>query len=65
MFSTAGLPRAGDQLLQPLRDRVNELCLTAPWTEVSELGDESVAPGAVRTALDHIDQEAFDAGLQL
>ncbi|MEU6506849.1 ROK family protein [Streptomyces sp. NPDC046942] len=50
-----GLSRAGDQLLQPLRDRVNELCLTAPRTEVSELGDESVALGAVRTALDHID----------
>ncbi|MFD8716639.1 ROK family protein [Streptomyces sp. NPDC059629] len=60
-----GLSRAGDQLLQPLRDRVNELCLTAPRTEVSELGDESVALGAVRTALDHIDQEVFDAGLQL
>ncbi|CCK27715.1 hypothetical protein BN159_3336 [Streptomyces davaonensis JCM 4913] len=44
---------------------MNELCLTAPRTEVSELGDESVALGAVRTALDHIDQEVFDAGLQL
>ncbi|MEU9449002.1 ROK family transcriptional regulator [Streptomyces sp. NPDC048277] len=60
-----GLSRAGEQLLQPLRDRLGELCLTTPRIEVSALGDESVALGAVRTALDHIDQEVFEAGLQL
>ncbi|MFC8520181.1 ROK family protein [Streptomyces sp. NPDC057257] len=60
-----GLSRAGDQLLRPLRDRLAELCLTTPRLEVSALGDESVALGAVRTSLDHIDQEVFEAGLQL
>lgn len=61
-----GLSRAGERLLlPPLRDRLAELCLTAPRIEVSALGDESVALGAVRTALDRIDREVFDAGLQL
>jgi hypothetical protein len=44
---------------------VGELCLTAPRIEVSALGDESVALGAVRTALDHIGLEVIDARLQL
>jgi hypothetical protein len=48
----------------PQPTRVGELCRTAPRIEVSALGDESVALGAVRTALDHIDQEVF-ADLQL
>lgn len=60
-----GLSRAGGQLLQPLRDRLAELCLTAPRVEVSALGDESVALGAVRISLDRVDAEVFEAGLLL
>ncbi|MFF3501076.1 ROK family protein [Streptomyces sp. NPDC003247] len=60
-----GLSQAGDRLLGPLRRHLAETCLTTPRIEMSVLGDESVALGAVRTALDLIDEEVFDAGLRL
>jgi len=66
VFIGGGLSRVGDRLLQPLRHWLTELRLiTPPRIYVSALSDESVALGAVRTALDHLDQEIFDAGLQL
>lgn len=54
-----GYAPAGDVLLDPLRSHLEELCLCVPRVEASELGDRSVALGAVRLALDHVEQQLF------
>lgn len=53
------LVRAGSPLVAELRRRVRPLCLSPVRIEASELGDESVALGAVRLALDRIDEDLF------
>ncbi|WP_243722677.1 ROK family transcriptional regulator [Actinomadura sp. 7K507] len=53
------LVRAGDPLVSALRRQVEPLCLSPVRIEASELGDESVALGAVRLALDRIDEDLF------
>ncbi|MFI0422077.1 ROK family protein [Spongiactinospora sp. 9N601] len=52
-----GFSHAGDLLLTPLRAHLTPLCLTPPEITASTLGDEAVALGATRLALDHIHQE--------
>ncbi|MEU6712760.1 ROK family transcriptional regulator [Nonomuraea sp. NPDC046802] len=53
-----GYARAGgDVLLEPLRRHLAELCLSAPEVVTSTFGDEGVALGAVRLALDHVERE--------
>lgn len=47
-----GLSRAGQALLEPLERAVRDLVPVAPRFVLSNLGDEAVALGAVRTALD-------------
>ncbi|MEU9834139.1 ROK family transcriptional regulator [Streptosporangium sp. NPDC048047] len=54
-----GCSRAGDVLLTPLRRHLDELCLTPPQVALSTFGDESVALGAVRLALDHVEREVL------
>ncbi|MEV1239526.1 ROK family transcriptional regulator [Nonomuraea sp. NPDC049750] len=54
-----GYSRAGDVLLGPLRRHLAELCLSAPEVVASTFGDESVALGAVRLALDHVEGEVL------
>jgi predicted NBD/HSP70 family sugar kinase len=50
---------AGDALVAELRRQVRPLCLSPVRIEASELGDESVGLGAVRLALDRIDEDLF------
>ncbi|GAA4237239.1 putative NBD/HSP70 family sugar kinase [Streptosporangium album] len=54
-----GCSRAGDVLLVPLRRYLDELCLRAPEVALSTFGDESVALGGVRLALDHVEREVL------
>ncbi|WP_242886426.1 ROK family transcriptional regulator [Actinomadura litoris] len=53
------LIRAGDLLIAELRRQVRPLCLSPVRIEASELGDESVGLGALRLALDRIDEDLF------
>ncbi|WP_344589156.1 ROK family transcriptional regulator [Actinomadura vinacea] len=53
------MTRAGDRLIHELRRRVRPLCLTPVRIEASTLGDEAVGLGAVRLALDRIDEGLF------
>ncbi|NDU71914.1 ROK family protein [Actinomadura sp. DSM 109109] len=53
------LAGAGAPLVAALRERVAPLCLSPVRIEGSALGDESVALGAVRLALDRIDEDLF------
>lgn len=53
------LVEPGDLLVSELRRRVGPLCLSPVRIEASELGDESVGLGAVRLALDRIDEDLF------
>jgi predicted NBD/HSP70 family sugar kinase len=54
-----GVSRAGASLLEPLERRVRALVPVAPRVVVSTLGDEAVALGAVRSALDEVEQTLF------
>ena len=54
-----GYSRAGEVLAAPLRARMQELCLDPPQVALSTLGEESVALGAVRLALDHAEHDLF------
>lgn len=58
-----GLSKAGDLLSEPLRAELDRLCLFPVRVETSVLGDESVALGAVRLALDHLHDELFNVTL--
>ncbi|MFF5264983.1 ROK family protein [Actinomadura viridis] len=53
------LTRAGGRLVDELRRRVRPLCLSPVRIEASTLGDEAVGIGAVRLALDRIDENLF------
>ncbi|WP_416972865.1 ROK family transcriptional regulator [Streptomyces sp. 4F14] len=53
--ATSGL---GD-LLDPLRDELARYCLRPPRVTLSSLGEAAVAMGALRLALDHVDQQLF------
>ncbi|RVX37853.1 putative NBD/HSP70 family sugar kinase [Nonomuraea polychroma] len=54
-----GHARAGEVLLEPLRRHLAELCVSVPEVVVSTFGDEGVALGAVRLALDHVEREVL------
>lgn len=54
-----GLSLAGDTLLKPLRRRLDELCLFPMPLEASHLGDQNVALGAIRLALDELESQLF------
>ncbi|MFD0903651.1 ROK family transcriptional regulator [Actinomadura sediminis] len=53
------LVRPGDPLVAELAARVRPLCLRPVRVEASPLGDESVSLGAVRLALDRVDEDLF------
>jgi predicted NBD/HSP70 family sugar kinase len=57
-----GLSRAGELLLTPLRARLAELCLFPVTVVASQLGDEAAAHGAVRLALDRVEERLFATG---
>ncbi|MFE0153923.1 ROK family protein [Nonomuraea sp. NPDC059007] len=54
-----GMSGAGELLAAPLRAALSEICLFPVRVEASTLGTESVALGAVRLALDHVEDELF------
>lgn len=54
-----GLSRAGQALLEALERAVSDLVPVRPRFVLSALGDEAVALGAVRTALDAAEEELF------
>ncbi|WBB62448.1 ROK family protein [Streptomyces sp. WMMC500] len=55
-----GLSRAGDLLTEPLRRRLADLCLFPVPVAASTLGDEAVALGGVRLALDAVERRLFE-----
>ncbi|MBY8885271.1 ROK family protein [Streptomyces sp. PTM05] len=54
-----GYSRAGEVLAAPLRAHLQDLCLDPPQITLSTLGEECVALGAVRLALDGAEQDLF------
>jgi predicted NBD/HSP70 family sugar kinase len=49
-------------VVAPLRDELARYCLRPPRVTLSELGDEAVATGALRLALDHVEEQLFAVG---
>jgi predicted NBD/HSP70 family sugar kinase len=58
-----GVANAGDVLLEPLRRQLEEMARLPPRLEASSLGDRVVVIGAIRRALDGVEERLFD-GLQ-
>ncbi|WP_217168991.1 ROK family transcriptional regulator [Streptomyces sp. AC512_CC834] len=58
-----GFSRSADVVVEPLRRELTKHCLRLPDLRVSTLGDESVAMGAVRLALDEVDSRLLSDGL--
>ncbi|MDF3291839.1 ROK family transcriptional regulator [Streptomyces silvisoli] len=48
-----------DGVLEPLRDELARYCLRPPKVALSSLGEEAVATGALRLALDHVEEQLF------
>ncbi|MCX3063286.1 ROK family transcriptional regulator [Streptomyces beihaiensis] len=48
-----------DGVLEPLRRELDRYCLRPPNVVLSMLGDSAVATGALRLALDHVEEELF------
>ncbi len=51
-----------DDVVAPLRDELARYCLRPPNVKLSVLGDEAVATGALRLALDHVEEQLFAVG---
>lgn len=58
-----GFSRSADLVLDPLRRELQKLCLRVPDVRASTLGADSVALGALRLALNEVDQRLFTVGL--
>lgn len=54
-----GYSRSGDLLLEPLREEITKRCIRPPAVVASTLGDEAPALGAVRLALNVVEDDAF------
>ncbi|MEB8344224.1 ROK family protein [Streptomyces endophyticus] len=48
-----------DGVLEPLRRELERYCLRPPRVALSTLGEAAVATGALRLALDHVEEELF------
>ncbi|MER6124844.1 ROK family transcriptional regulator [Streptomyces sp. NPDC001795] len=48
-----------DGVLEPLRQELARYCLRPPKVTLSRLGEAAVATGALRLALDHVEEELF------
>lgn len=59
MVVVGGWATGLDGLLEPLRTQLADYCLRPPRVELSALGGTAVATGAVRLALDHVEEELF------
>jgi predicted NBD/HSP70 family sugar kinase len=51
-----------DGVVAPLRDELARYCLRPPRVVLSSLGEEAVATGALRLALDHVEEQLFAVG---
>lgn len=60
-----GFSRSADVFLDQFRRELDKLCIRTPEVLVSTLGDESVALGATKLALEHVDERIFDPNLGL
>jgi predicted NBD/HSP70 family sugar kinase len=60
-----GVSRAGAALIEPLERHLQELVPLPPRVVLSSLGDEAVALGAVRRAVQSVDERLFDFGAPL
>ncbi|GAB2661691.1 ROK family protein [Kribbella swartbergensis] len=60
-----GFSRSADVLVEPLRRELDRWCLRTPEIRVSEFGDEGVALGAVRLALEEVEATRYDGGLSV
>jgi len=59
-----GFSRSADILVEPLRRELDRWCLRTPEIRVSEFGDEGVALGAVRLALEQVEASQYDGNLR-
>ncbi|MFF9410373.1 ROK family transcriptional regulator [Streptomyces anandii] len=57
-----GFSRAADLIADPLRRELDRWCIRTPELRISEFGDEGVALGALRLALDHLGHEVRERG---
>lgn len=48
-----------DGILEPLRSELARYCLRPPNVRLSALGQEAIATGALRLALDHVEEQLF------
>ncbi|MEV0380342.1 ROK family transcriptional regulator [Nonomuraea sp. NPDC050643] len=55
-----GFSRSADVLIEPLRRELDRWCIRTPEVRMSALGDEAVVLGAVRLALDDIEDRVLD-----
>ena len=55
-----GITLAGDAILAAVRRHLEQRALVVPRLELSSLGDDAVALGAVRLALDHAERQLLD-----
>jgi hypothetical protein len=55
-----GISRAGERLRAPLEEKIHALVPVAPRVILSQLGDEAVALGGVRLALQTVEHALFD-----
>lgn len=58
-----GFSRSADLVLEPLSRELRRLCLRVPEVRASTLGADSVALGAVRLALNEVDERLFNSTL--
>lgn len=57
-----GFSRSADVVVQPLRRELDRWCLRTPEIRVSTFGDEGVALGAVRLALEQVETALSEGG---
>jgi predicted NBD/HSP70 family sugar kinase len=57
-----GFSRSADLVVQPLRRELDRWCLRTPEIRISTFGDEGVAFGAVRLALEQVEATLYDGG---
>ncbi|SEF76751.1 Sugar kinase of the NBD/HSP70 family, may contain an N-terminal HTH domain [Nonomuraea solani] len=55
-----GFSRSADVLIEPLRRELDRWCIRTPEVRMSALGDEAVVLGAVRLALDDVEDRVLD-----
>ncbi|MFJ3956699.1 ROK family protein [Arthrobacter sp. NPDC090010] len=55
-----GVSRSGDILLEPLARYLEPLCIEAPSLSLSALGERAVVAGAVRHALNLVEEQLYD-----